>query len=50
MQFNAYCSKFLSKYDYKNFNTYSFKNIETIMSNNDSALIAPSKRKVLEDH
>ena len=44
MQFNAYCSKFLSKYDYKNFNTYSFKNIETIMSNND-LLIAPSRKE-----
>ncbi len=44
IQFNAYCSKFLSNYDYKNFNIYSFKTIESIMSKND-LLIAPSRKE-----
>ncbi len=44
LKFNAYCPKFLSKYNYKNFKIYNFLDIKSIMSKND-LLIAPSRKE-----
>ncbi len=44
LRFNAYCPKFLSRYNYKNFKTSNFLDIKSIILKND-LLIAPSRKE-----